>query len=190
MKEEEIEVETPKPGTPEETALGETTPTTTPTITTTSTPITPAAAAAATTPLQAGFTVSLQGPPAPIIVGNEFPAVLSIEGKEDIKIIKIQWAVDPAVVGVKEISEGAWLKEKDTGIHLFKTFDNQKGKIIINITMDAAPGEGRKELAVIHFRALSAGSISLESPAVFEVLDSNLKKTGAAFSGATVRIVK
>lgn len=189
VKEEEAVAETPKPGTPEETALGETTPKTT---ITTTTPITPAAAAAAPPPppLQAGFTVSLQGPPAPINVGNEFPAVLSIEGKEDIKIIKIELAVDPAVVQVKEISEGAWLKEKDTRINLFKTFDNQKGKIIMNFTMDAPTGVGRKELAVIRFRAVGEGSISLQSPAVFEVLDSSLKKTGAAFSGATIRVVE
>ena len=174
MKEEETGTETPKPATTPTTP-----PTTTSTTPTTSAPITPA-----------GFTVSLQGPPAPVAVGNEFSAALSIAGKEDIKVIKIQLAIDPKVLQVKEISEGTWLKEKDTRINLFKTFDNQTGKIIINVTMDAPAGEGQKELAVIYFRAIGAGSISLETPVTFEVLDANLKKTGAAFSGATVRVVE
>ena len=144
---------------------------------------------------QSGSTISLLGPTTPITVGNEFPVALTMEGKEDIKIIKIELTVDPDVVQVKEISKGAWLKEKNTQANLFKMFDNQKGKIIINLTIDSSgspgnpiPGGDREELAVIHFQAVGAGTVSLETPTTFEVLDANLKKTETTVTGMIIRV--
>ncbi len=189
VKEEEPREETSKPGTaPATTMSTEKTPAVV-------TPETTTPAVAATTQTEVPrpmeqLVIKLQVPVESITVGKEFPVALVMAGKGDVKIIKIQMQIDPKVVQVKEISEGKWLKEKDARINLFKTFDNQIGKIIINFTMDTPPGEGQKELAVIHFRSLAEGSISLNSPVVFEVLDSNLKKTGAAFSGATIRVVE
>lgn len=121
-------------------------------------------------------------------VGSEFAMALTMEGNGDIKIIKMQMEVDPSILEVKEISEGKWLKQKDTRINFFQTYDRKTGKIRLNFTVETQPGEGLKELVRIRFKAVGKGSVPLLTPAVFETFNSQMKPVTATFSGVTIKI--
>jgi general secretion pathway protein D len=128
------------------------------------------------------------GSPSPLDVGSEFPVALSMEGSGDIKIIKVQFEVDPAILEIKEISEGKWLKQKETRINFFQTVDSKNGKMQLNFTVESPAGEGLKELALIHFKAIGKGSVPLLTPLSFETFDSQMKPVTVTFSGLVINI--
>ena len=111
-----------------------------------------------------------------------------MKGSGDIKIVKIQLEADPAVLEIKGISEGKWLKQKDSRVNFSRTHDGKTGKMQLNFTIDNPPGEGLQEMAVIRFKAVGKGSVPLLTPAVFETFDSQMKPVMSAFSGVTIKI--
>ncbi len=132
--------------------------------------------------------VALKPPTTPVKQGDVFPVSLVMEGKGDIKIVKIELELNPRLVEVKNVIEGKWLKTKDTRVNFFKTFDNKTGKVLINFTMDTPPGEGPRELAVIQFTGKEKGMFTLAAPLVFEAYDSKMKRIPASFSGIALKI--
>ena len=58
----------------------------------------------------------------------------------------------------------------------------------LNFTIETQPGEGLKELALIHFKAIGKGSVPLLTPLSFETFDSQMKPVTATFSGLVLNI--
>jgi len=87
------------------------------------------------------------------------------------------------------VEKGELLKKKDTKSHFFKTFDNSKGAVRLNFTLENTPPDKTQELAVINFRAKTTGKSGIR-PISFEVLDANMKKTAGTFPPFTIEVEK
>lgn len=86
-------------------------------------------------------------------------------------------------------AKGELLKKKETKSHFFKTFDNSRGKIRLNFTLENQANEQIQEIAVINFTAKAAGRSDLK-PVVCEVLDIKMKKVESKFSPFTIKVEK
>ncbi|MCJ7526054.1 MAG: hypothetical protein MUP71_12665 [Candidatus Aminicenantes bacterium] len=121
--------------------------------------------------------------------GKPLAVKLIANGVEAWKTLTLELAFDPQLLQLSDISEGELFKTKGFKGHLFKSFDNAAGKIVLSLALDEAGGGSAKEIALLYFHTVNSGSGSIQAIKA-NIMDTQMQKIPALCKALAVTVTE
>lgn len=124
-----------------------------------------------------------------VVRGKPLAVKLIAVGIEDLKTLALELKFEPRILQLSDIAEGALFKAKGFKGHLFKSFDNAAGKILISLALDEVERSDPKEIVLLYFNTVGSGSAEIQVNQA-NVFDLQMQKIPALFKGMTVTVTE
>jgi general secretion pathway protein D len=124
-----------------------------------------------------------------VVKGKPLAVKLTAAGIEDLKTMSLELNFDARILQLNDIAEGSLFKDKGVKGHLFKSYDNATGKIVLSLALDEIERNNPKEIALLYFNTTGIGNAEIRASQA-NVFDSKMQKIPALFKGMTVSITE
>lgn len=114
-------------------------------------------------------------------VGEPGSIILQVTGKTQARVLKTELAFDPDLVEVTAVKQGEIFSRGKVRGHFFKSINNKKGTIKINITLENTTSFTGTHIATVEVRAKRPGTVVIK-PATFMALTAGMKPIEVTFS--------
>ncbi len=138
-------------------------------------------------PAEANGLIRLSSDSAKIAVGQQLTVRVLAEDLEDLQTLSLELTFEPGMLELQRITDGAALKTGRGQGHLFKSFDNDSGRIVLSLAFEEAKPERRKELALLQFNVLAGGPLEIRASRVTGA-NRNQEEINTSFTGLALMI--